>query len=89
MTCWTCDECGMSESVSLSDIASIGVPMCPECDVELTPPFPEPEDALLDALEWVVKRLERGGKAAISDAISQAKAAIIKAKGDSDATVTP
>ena len=34
---------------------------------------------LLAALTWIVERLERGGKAAASDAISQARAAIAKA----------
>ena len=36
---------------------------------------------LLSALEWIADRLERGGRAATSDAISQARAAIAKATG--------
>lgn len=34
---------------------------------------------LLAALTWIVERLERGGRAAVSDAISQAQSAIAKA----------
>ena len=35
-------------------------------------------DELRAALEWIVGRLERGGKAASSDTIAQARAAIAK-----------
>jgi hypothetical protein len=37
---------------------------------------------LLAALEWVAARLERGGKAATSDAIQQARSAISQARGE-------
>ena len=36
--------------------------------------------ALLKALKWIAERLERGGKAANSDTVSQARAAIAQAE---------
>lgn len=43
---------------------------------------------LLASLQWIVERLQRGGKAASSDAISQAIAAIAKAEQAGNARFT-
>ena len=41
----------------------------------------EQRDALAESLQWIVTRLERGGKAATSDAIDQARAVLALAGG--------
>jgi hypothetical protein len=43
---------------------------------------------VLFSLEWIMTRLERGGKAAVSDAISQARAALLAA-GYTEPVPTP
>jgi len=49
-----------------------------EKDTDLLASAPE----LLAALEWIIDRIDRGGKAAKSDAVSVARAAIRKANGE-------
>ena len=44
---------------------------------------------VVDALRWIVDRLDRGGKAASSDATAQARAALAKMEPDCVCVTTP
>lgn len=56
--------------------------VCPEGERQANAILISAAPDLLESLKWIAKRLERGGVAAASDAITQAEWAIKKAQGE-------